>query len=321
MCRPSVYQWGPICNYGMDSFCLVDAPGATQPTAVYVAHPDPFPADGGGGWSTELGLVRSALLFNRRPENPFASASWAFVPYCTGDLHAGNTTRAYNTKVGLFDPVVPRTHFFAGATNMDSYLAWLRARHPSVRVVYLVGVSGGGYGAQLNLHRVRQVFPEALVHVLADSAPMVTTPYFDAMRREWNLQVPSACTTCDAGFPAIVAEQIVSAPTSRVALLSFSEDQVITRFFFSPGNTGGWATPPTSAYVAALAQLEPIYEANTNSKFFRRAGQDHVMLQLAGVVLSDGGLTPPVSSADGGVTLLEWVQGWATDGGGWQSQR
>jgi hypothetical protein len=321
MCQPSVYQWGPVCNYGMDSFCLADLPGGTKPTAVYVTHPDPFPADGGGAFPIEVGLVRDSVLFARRAENPMRAASFAFIPYCTGDLHAGNATRTYFTKGGLLEQPVARTHRFAGATNMDAYLAWLRARHPMVNVVWLTGVSGGGYGAQLNLHRVKAVFPEAQVHLLADSAPMLNTPYFDALRREWNLQVPASCTTCDAGFPQIIAHQIDSAPTSRVGLLSYSEDQVMTRFFYAPGTTVGWAAPPTPAYVAALAALEPIYEARSNSKFFRRAGQEHVMLQLAGIILSDGGVTASVPSADGGTTLKAWVDAWATGIGPWQSSR
>jgi hypothetical protein len=168
---------------------------------------------------------------------------------------------------------------------------------------------------------VKAVFPEAQVHLLADSAPMLNTPYFDTLRREWNLQVPASCTTCDAGFPQIIANQIDSAPTSRVGLLSYSEDQVMTRFFYAPGTTVGWAAPPTPSYVAALAALEPIYEARSNSKFFRRAGQEHVMLQLAGIVLSDGGVTASVPSADGGTTLKAWVDAWATGMGPWQSSR
>lgn len=321
MCQPSVYRWGPICNYGSDSICLADLPGGTQPLAAYVAHPDPFPSDGGGAFAAEVGQVSSSVLFARRAENPMAAASYAFVPYCTGDLHAGDTTRTYFTKAGLFDPPVARTHHFAGATNLDAYLAWLRARHSTVRLVWLLGVSGGGYGAQLNLHRVRQAFPEAQVHLLADSAPMVDTPYFDTLRREWNLQVPAACTSCDGGFPEIVAHQLDAAPTSRVALLSYAEDQVLTRFFFAAGTTAAWAAPPTPAYVASLTALEPRYEARSNAQFFRRAGQEHVMLQLAGVVLADGGLTPSVASPDGGTTLKAWVDAWATGVGRWDSQR
>ena len=89
MCQPSVYQWGPVCNYGMDSFCLADLPGGTKPTAVYVTHPDPFPADGGGAFPIEVGLVRDSVLFARRAENPMRAASFAFIPYCTGGVRSG----------------------------------------------------------------------------------------------------------------------------------------------------------------------------------------------------------------------------------------
>lgn len=321
MCQPSLFRWGPICNYGSDALCLADIPGGTKPLAVYVNHPDPFPADGGGAFPTELGQVRSSVLFARRPENPFAAASWAFIPYCTGDLHAGAATRTYFTKAGLFDQPVMRTHRFAGAANLDAYLAWLRARHASVRVLWLTGVSGGGYGAQLNLHRVRAAFPEAQVHLLADSAPMVNTPYFDQLRREWNLQVPASCTTCDAGFPQIVEHQIVTAATSRVALLSYSEDGVISRFFFSPGTTAGWASAPVGPYGAALTSLEAMYDVHPNAQYFRLAGGEHVMLARAGVVLSDGGVSASVASPDGGVTLKAWLGAWATGSGTWESQR
>lgn len=321
MCQPSLFRWGPICNYGSDSFCLADIPGGTKPLAVYVSHPDPFPADGGGAFPAELNLVKNSVLFARRPENPLSAASWAFIPYCTGDLHAGDATRTYFTKAGLFDMPVARIHRFHGARNLDAYLAWLRARHASVRVLWLVGVSAGGYGANLNLHRVRAAFPEAQVHLLADSSPMVDTPYFDAMRREWNLQVPAACTTCDGGFPEILEHQATQAATSRVGLLATDGDEVIARFFFSPGTTAGWATAPTGPYANALAQLLPVYEARANARYFLRPGTEHVMLQRAGVVLVDGGVTASVSSPDGGVTLKAWLDAWATGVGAWESQR
>jgi hypothetical protein len=321
MCQPSVYQWGPICNFGMDSVCLVDAPGATQPLAVHVNERDPFPSDGGGAWQAGLGQVKDSIFFSRRPDNPFSTASFAYVPYCTGDLHAGAATKTYFVKPGPFDQPMPRTHRFAGAANFDAYLAWLVARHPSPRVVWVIGVSGGGYGAQLNLHRVRAAFPVAQVHLLADSAPMVDSLYFQAFRNEWNLQVPAACTTCDGGLPAIVEHQARSTPNSRVALLATTEDAVITRFFLAPANTGGWAAPPYATYTAALTRIQTLYDGLSNARYFVRPGQDHVMLQGAGIVLADGGVTTPISSPDGGTTLKAWVDAWATGQGAWQSVR
>lgn len=319
MCQPSWVQWGPLCNYG-NGPCFADAPGGTKPLAAFVDHPDPFPADGGGAFPASLQQVTSSLFFSRRAENPFRTASWTFVPYCTGDLHAGAAVRTYQVRPDLVGQPTPRAHHFAGAANLDAVFGWLRQRHLAVRTLWLVGVSAGGYGAQLNLHRAKLAFPEAEVHVLADSAPMVRSPYFDAMRREWNLQVPTACLGCDAGFPEVLSAQLDGAPTTRVGLLAFSEDLVLTRFFFAPGTTLDWAAPPTASYTQALNQVESLRRPG-RFESFRRAGTEHVMLQLAGERLLDGGLSPSIVSSDGGVSLRSWVDTWATGSVPWTSAR
>ena len=320
-CQPSLYRWGPVCNYGSDSVCLWDDAGGTKPLAANVSLPDPYPADGGGVFPADLATIRSSLLFARRAENHLRNATYVFVPYCTGDLHAGNATRTYYTKGGLFDQPVARTHHFAGATNMDAYLATLRARHPVVHTIWLTGVSGGGYGASLNLERVRGAFPEATVHLLADSAPMVQPGSFEDWKSEWNLQLPSGCANCDAGFPQIIQYLIDDQPTSRVALLAYSEDQVITRFMYSGGDTNSWLNPPYGTYSTNLAALETRYEASTNARYFQLPGQNHVMVQLYGVVQPDGGLSAPAASRDGGTDLRAWLDAWETGVGRWENQK
>lgn len=320
-CHPSLFRWGPVCNYGSDSLCLWDDAGGTKPLAANVAASDPYPADGGGAFPSDLATIKSSLLFSRREENPLRNASYVFVPYCTGDLHSGNATRTYSTKAGAFEPVRPVVHHFAGATNMDAYLANLRGRHPSVRTIWLTGVSGGGYGASLNLKRVRDAFPEATVHLLADSAPMVQTAHFEAWKTEWNLQLPTACTTCDGGLPEIIQYMIDDAPDSRVALLAFSEDQVITRFLYSAGTTDSWLNPPYGTYTTNLVAVEDRYAATPNARYFRLPGREHVMLQQYGTVLTDGGLSAPASSRDGGTNLRAWVDAWATGKSPWDNQR
>ena len=313
-CHPSLFQWGPVCNYGSDSVCLWDNPGGTKPLAVNIDRADPYPADGGGAFPAALASIKSSLLFTRRAENPLREASYVFVPYCTGDLHVGNSTRTYSTKPDLFTAPTTLTHHFAGATNMDLYLAWLRTQHPSVQTIWLTGVSGGGYGAQLNVARVRQAFPEATVHLLADSAPMLDSPHLADWKAAWDL-------SADGGFTTLIAEAIDAAPGSRVALLSFAEDQVITRFFFSGGTAGEWLTPPYGTYTTNLVALEAQYDARPNARYFRLPGQEHVMLQGYGVVGADGGISAPRASRDGGTNLKAWIDAWATGTGDWSSQR
>jgi hypothetical protein len=318
-CRPSWYQWGPACNYGMNAGCLWNDQGGTKPLAANVELADPFPADGGGVFPGELATISRSLLFTRRPENPLRDASYAYFPYCTGDLHAGAATRTYLVKADALSPPTPVTHAFAGAANVDAYLAWLRRQHPQVDIVWVVGVSGGGYGAQLNFHRVRAAFPEADAHLLADSAPMLDTGLFPTWASEWNLQVPPGCPDCDGGLPEILAHQVALAPSARVGLLAFTEDAVITRFFFSAGNATEWLAPPFPTYTNRLRALEASYSGTR--RYFELRGQEHVMIGRYGVVLPDGGVSAPASSPDGGTTLKAWIDAWATGAGAWDNVR
>src|SRR5690606_13544143 len=97
-CVPSLLRFGPICHYG-ENICLYDGPGGTQPTSTYVTDRDPFPADGGGRFPSELDLVTRVRAFDRGDEeNPFRDATFVFVPYCTGDLHTGDAVRTYKYK-------------------------------------------------------------------------------------------------------------------------------------------------------------------------------------------------------------------------------
>jgi hypothetical protein len=315
-CRPSAFQWGPVCGYG-DGLCLVNTAGGTQPSSVFVTHPDPFPADGGGAFPGELNSVKAALWFQRRPENPMQHASFVFVPYCTGDLHAGDAETQYTTKVDGVTRTV--THHFAGGRNLEVLFKALRLEHPQVRRIWFTGASAGGYGVQLNLHRLRAAFPEAEVHLLADSAPMITTRHWPQMNRAWLPQFPTPCEGCaEGGLPIIFAAQRAAAsPSSRIGLLAYEGDGVITRFFFSENTLDSFlAQAPIATYTAALKETETQYDG-TRAAFFELGGEEHVMLLRAGTAQADGGLTASVLSRDRSVSLRDWLGAWATGDGGW----
>jgi Pectinacetylesterase len=99
----------------------------------------------------------NAGLFDRKlTGNAFAEAHEAFIPYCSGDLHAGNADRT-------IDGAVRTQHKYRGYANMRLYLeqvisqfeAKLRAS-PSMNVV-LMGESAGGFGVLFNLQQLKAV--------------------------------------------------------------------------------------------------------------------------------------------------------------------
>ena len=120
----------------------------------------------------------------------FADATWVFVPYCTGDLHAGTQTTVYEALGQM------RTMHHVGGHNMDAALARIAPYAPTE--VFAIGVSAGGYGAQLNWDRIAGAFAPATTHMLADGAQMV--PIYDsrwpAMRTRWATRFPTGCSDC-----------------------------------------------------------------------------------------------------------------------------
>ncbi len=319
-CVPSWQQFGPLCDYG--NVCLVDNVGGTQPTATHVIERDPFPADGGGAFPAEIAQLKSSLALDRtRTDNPFRDANYVYVPYCTGDLHAGAAVRSYAYHYDAFAPPSTFQMHFSGAKNMDAYLARLQVTFPHLKRIWVVGVSGGAYGATLNFDRVARAFPDAEVHLLADSAPFVETPRFNEWVAAWNLQFPAGCAGCDAGFPSIATHLQATSAGRRIALLSYDEDKVISWFFYAPPGAANFLNPPTGTFQANLGALEGRYDQAANTRYFVVPGGEHVLFAGYGVVLGDGGVTAPLPSRDGGTNLRAWINAWATGDAGWPSTR
>ena len=188
-CVPSLVQYGPVCSYGA-SICLFNGAGGTQPTAAHVTEGNPYPRDGGGALPGELAQLQAVRVFDREdPSNPFRNATFVYIPYCTGDLHAGRSERTYPYRYGAFNPVSYYTVHFAGAQNTALYLRKLHLTLPGVQRVWLTGSSAGGYGATLSFERTHREFSGAEVAMLADSAPFLPTYHWSEFTTEWAAEL------------------------------------------------------------------------------------------------------------------------------------
>jgi hypothetical protein len=298
--------------------------GADQPLASHVADPDPYPLDGGGALPGDLAVLDSVKALDRSAtDNPFRDATFVYVPYCTGDLHSGSTTQMYPYKLDLIPGTVHQfTMHFAGATNMDLFLAQLKQLYPSAQTVWLTGSSAGGYGATLNFDRVSRAFSAAQVHLLADSSPFIETAHFAAWQATWAMQFPTGCTQCaDGGFPAVIDQLFTTYPNQRIGLLSYDQDQVIRYFFFGGSGPTEVANPPLAPFVTELAALETDYDAHAHAKYFVVPGTSHVLWGDYGTRLADGGWSAPRPSRDGGTDIKAFIDGWATGSAAFESSR
>ena len=98
------------------------------------------------------------------PENPFADYSVVYVPYCTGDVHAGNTTKDYGNGV------VTQHKGFVNASNaLDTMIK----RFPNTTQLVVAGSSAGSFPTPVFAGMAGDQLPNADLKVFADSSGAV----------------------------------------------------------------------------------------------------------------------------------------------------
>ncbi|MBL8923589.1 MAG: hypothetical protein JNJ54_32340 [Myxococcaceae bacterium] len=229
--------------------------------------------------------------------NPFRNASFVFIPYCTGDVHAGDTVASYGGH-------------HKGAANVQAYLARLSQTFPGPRRIWLTGTSAGGYGVQLNYHRFAAAFPQAEVHGLADSAQMINPNQAQLLSdwlSAWNVAEPPGCTGCIQDFNRVPAWLSTTYPNRRFGLLAYTRDNVLSGFF---------QMTDMEFQTATNGLLTSQYQGKANLKYYvvEPPNPTHVMLNQL--------FTRTVN----GVPLSAWTNQWATgaptaDGGVWDNVR
>lgn len=238
--------------------------------------------------------TRTQVAFNRTNQNnPFRTASFVFIPYCTGDVHIGDTLSSYGIH-------------HRGAANVRAFLARLKDTFPNVTRVWLTGSSAGGYGVQLNYHKFAEAFPRAEVHGLADSAQMLNPPdpaQLTEWIAAWAVTDPPGCAGCTADFTRVPGALAATYPNRRFGLVAFSKDSVLINFF-SHANQDAFA-------MATNNLLSSQYDGKANLKYFlvEPAMPSHVMLDELFVRTA------------GGVPLSTFVRGWALGEPGWANVR
>ncbi len=227
-------------------------------------------------------------------DNPFANASFVFVPYCTGDAHMGSRTVDYGTTT---------THH-RGYDNLGSFLARLVPTFPGAPRVILAGSSAGGYGAAYNWYRTQQMFGDIAVDLIDDSGPWLPAPYLSEVleqswRSAWNLDAnwPLGCGTCLDDLDAIYSFSARHLPASRGALLSYVHDAEIANVFGLNASQMG----------AALEDLVlDRFSHHPNLQAFVVAGDGHILFDAP-------------QTQHGATSLKQWLAKMANNDTSWST--
>ena len=197
--------------------------------------------------------------------NPVGDWSVAYVPYCTGDVHAGDRS----------DQVVPDVEGvqqFVGYRNGAAFLERLVPTFSDVAHVLVAGASAGGFGAGVHYDRIARAFPGARVTLLDDSGPPlpddVLAPCLQQIWSDlWGFDdtLPQDCADCfpsaGGGLSHLATYLAQAHPDQRLGLISSAADVTI-RFFFGYGSDD--CMPQTinvdaAAYEAGLVDLRDHY--------------------------------------------------------------
>ena len=225
----------------------------------------------------------------QRTGTPFAGATMAYVPYCTGDIHAGTAVQTYTYQSQ------PKTVHHTGGTNARAFANVLHATFPGATRIWLMGSSAGGYGATLQLDTFAGAWPGAEVHVLQDSALFVPD-MLEASQKlaAWQPMLPAGATSQNDVVPALE----VAYPSARIGLLTYDDDATLEAF-------EGYAKGTLAAAIDTLVAAS--YSSST-AHVFELAGTSHTML----------GSYATITGKDG-TPLATWVSQWATGDDAWAS--
>ncbi len=263
-----------------------------------VANPDGFGAAEMAGVVSDYG---NAGLFDRTDAaNPLKDATFVFVPYCTGDTHAGANENGFEGRK------------MVGWTNVAKDLDYLYARKGGVNRVIVSGSSAGGFGALFNFAHTADKFAPIKTHLIDDSGPPLSDTYLTPclqtlVRGYWNLAatLPADCTTCNAadggGLGNAAGFLADKYPDSRLALITSTRDGVIRSFlgFGYPDCATGGGPIPEPDYAAGIAELrDTTLTSHANFKVFTKESGLHVWLVPAKMSTITSG---------GGANLDQWL--------------
>ncbi|MFL5305796.1 MAG: pectin acetylesterase-family hydrolase [Polyangia bacterium] len=241
-------------------------------------------------------------IFNRNdPDNPVRTWSFVFVPYCTGDVHAGNRADGSIEGVG--------GQQFLGYANLDAFLSRIVPTFAGARQVLFAGSSAGGFGVLLNSDHVARWFAPVPVTVLSDSGPpMPNSVAAPCLQQSWHdlwgfdrgamLDCGVDCPSSSDYMIDFVLHFGWRYPSYRGGLISSSQDATIGLFLgFGQKDCAGGTLAPGAFQAGLLAFRGQVQAQGTPFGTYYIPGTQHIWL------LSDSGFAASVS----GVPLKQWL--------------
>lgn len=288
--EPGTWQWvdipGTMCRDGSGAGISVNYSGDSSDVVIYL--------EGGGACfnnstcrlnpkAANKKPPKAEGIFNRlRAENPFKNYNFVYVPYCTGDVFAGNRE---NVRVSRSID----NQQFVGYRNMTRFLQHIAPTFVGASKVVLTGVSAGGFGSILNYDQTKRIMGDTDVYMIDDSGIPFSDQYMSSClqskwRDLWNMQFPEDCENCrnneGGGFINYVTYLENKYPERDFAFISSLSDSTI-RFFYGFGRNNCRVLIPSMRSRDFRAGMLEIRDeiAYNQGRFFLFEGTAHTYLK------------------------------------------
>jgi len=260
------------------------------------------------GTGANINSAKRALtegIFDRsNGENPIRDWNIVYVPYCTGDTHAGTRESAVDVPGTL----APRNQWFVGQLNIRKFLNRIVPTFPDAEDVLLAGVSAGGYGTLSNLTLVQRAFPNVKVkHVNDSGAPLTKEASPECLQQKfrelWRIDLSACGSACPKQNEYTQDNALFLAKffSDRPAgFIDTTEDETISLFLGTGTNncTGNFPTSrlPAATYRREILAYADKLKAFPNYGSFNPAGTKHTFLRTSDFY----------TITAGGVRLVDW---------------
>lgn len=242
------------------------------------------------------------ILDRTRDENPVKDWNYVYIPYCTGDVHAGNKTDVEIKGAGKQQ--------FLGYANIGLYLKQIVPSFPEAERVLLTGVSAGGFGAAANYDQVQRGFGCTPVDLLDDSGPPMAKEFVPAclqniFRTSWGLDETMLadcgedCQDKDDFLLDFVMHLAKTHPERTQGLISSTADATIRQFYGFSANDCKAVLPNMSATTFGEGLLDAREKLASFDSFgsYIFDGSSHTMIGGSGFY----------SKEVNDVSLRDWV--------------
>jgi hypothetical protein len=119
---------------------------------------------------------------NKNTKNAFREWNFVFIPYCTGDMHIGDTIKTYSFN----DKNIEIHH--NGRGNSLAALNWVFDNYKDVNKIMVSGESTGAFASAFYAPLVADHYSDKKIYSLSDAAMLTSDRWNEILDTVWNSQ-------------------------------------------------------------------------------------------------------------------------------------